>query len=229
MSLNQRQNRVLMAGGALWILSFVVIGVGDFATDNTTMHGALYGLLFLFLVQAVLQTAGAMVVAAIDADLDPFAKQHPRCAAAFALAWAVVLYQGLVALAPPIQAANQAFWLAACLPFAYLLLRFTPVLQMCSNKRYYPRFSGLLAWSLALGLGGAGLCALLYAPRATPTPFSGPSIISPPGPATPSASYLSSAERPSSGVTGTSAPPNPAAWHCRPPSMPISWQSVPAF
>jgi hypothetical protein len=118
-----------------------------------------YGLLFL--VQAVLQTAGAMVVAAVDADLDLFAKQHPRCAAAFALAW-IVLYQGLVALTPPIQAANQTFWLAA-LPFAYLLLRFTPVLQMRSNKRYYPRFSDLLAWSLALDLGGAGLYAFLYA------------------------------------------------------------------
>jgi hypothetical protein len=154
MTHNQRQNRVLMIGGALWILSYAVTGVSTFATDGDTKHDALYGLLQL--VQAVLQTVGAMVVATADADLDLFAKQHPCCVVAFALAW-IVLYRGLEALPPPIIAVAQVYWLSA-LPFAYLLLRFTPVLQMRGNESYcYPRFSDLLVWSLTLDLCSSGV------------------------------------------------------------------------
>jgi hypothetical protein len=150
MSHNTRQNRVLIIGGTMWALSFVVFGVAQFANGSAIVHPTLFGQLQL--VQALLQTIGAMVVAAADADLDMFAKKHPRSALAFALAW-IVLYTGLNALAVPIQATAQVVWLRA-LPFAYLLLRFTPVLQMRDES--YPRFSDLLAYSLALDLGGDG-------------------------------------------------------------------------
>jgi hypothetical protein len=71
MSHNERQNRVLIIGGTMWILSIVVGGVDQFATNDGQTHLALYGLLQL--VQALLQTIGAMMVAATDADLDMFA------------------------------------------------------------------------------------------------------------------------------------------------------------
>jgi hypothetical protein len=156
MSHNERQNRVLIIGGTMWILSFVVSGVALFVTSNGSTHRTLFGLLSL--VEALLQTIGAMLVAATDADLDMFAKKHPRSALAFALAW-IVLYTGLRVLTPPIQAINQVYWLTA-LPFAYLLLRFTPVLQM--RDKSHPRFSDLLACSLALDLGGYGAYNFLY-------------------------------------------------------------------
>jgi hypothetical protein len=156
MSHNERQNRVLIIGGTMWLLSFVAGGVATFATNGGLTHLTLHGLLNL--VEALLQTIGAMVVAATDADLDMFAKKHPRSALTFALAW-LVLYIGLAALALPIQAIAQVFWLAA-LPFAYLLLRFTPVLQM--RDKSYPRFSDLLAYSLALDLGTNGAFEFLY-------------------------------------------------------------------
>ena len=150
MSHNERQHRVLILGGTMWVLSFVVGGVAQFVEGNGTTQRTLYGLLQL--VEALLQTIGAMVVAATDADLDMFAKKHPRSALTFALAW-IVVYKGLGLLAPPVQAISLVLWLAA-LPFAYLLLRFTPVLQMRDTS--YPRFSDLLAYSLALDLGGDG-------------------------------------------------------------------------
>jgi hypothetical protein len=153
MSHNERQHRVLILGGTIWVVSFVVWGVDHFATSNGETHRSLYGLLTL--VEALLQTIGAMVVAATDADLDMFAKKHPRSAFTFALAW-IVLHTGLGALAPPVQAINQVYWLNA-LPFAYLLLRFTPVLQM--RDKIYPRFSDLLACSLALDIGSYGAYA----------------------------------------------------------------------
>jgi hypothetical protein len=150
MSHNERQNRVLIIGGTMWALSLVAGGVAHFATNEGQTHLALYGLLQL--VQALLQTIGAMVVAATDADLDMFAKKHPRSALTFALAW-IVLYTGLKALASPVQATVQVFWLNT-LPFVYLLLRFTLVLQM--RDKSHPRFSDLLAYSLALDLGTEG-------------------------------------------------------------------------
>jgi hypothetical protein len=58
------------------------------------------------------------------------------------------------ALAPPIRDTNQVFWLAA-VPFVYLLFRFGEVLQM--ERGGYPRFSDLLAYSLALDLLTLGL------------------------------------------------------------------------
>jgi hypothetical protein len=168
MSHNERQHRVLIIGGTMWLLSFVASGVAQFATNNGNKHLTLYGLLQL--VEALLQTIGAMVVAATDADLDMFAKKHPRSAFTFALAW-IVVYTGLAALAPPVRAIDQVYWLAA-LPFAYLLLRFTPVLKM-SDKSYL-RFSDLLAYSLALNMGTEGVYNFLYGisnggPQGNPT------------------------------------------------------------
>jgi hypothetical protein len=156
MSHNERQNRVLIIGGTMWALSFVVGGVGHFATNGGQTHLTLYGLLLG--LEALLQTIGAMVVAATDADLDMFAKKHLRSAFAFALAW-IVLFTGLEALTPPILAICQVYWLRD-LPFAYLLLRFTPVLQM--RDKSYPRFSDLLAYSLALDLSSYSAYWLLY-------------------------------------------------------------------
>ena len=156
MSHNERQNRVLIIGGTMWVLSFVAGGVAQFATNDGKTHLTLLGLLGM--VEALLQTIGAMVVAATDADLDMFAKKHPRSVLTFALAW-IVLYTGLEALAPPVQATNQVFWPTA-LPFVYLLLRFTPVLQM--RDKSYPRFSDLLAYSLSLDLGTSGANYFLY-------------------------------------------------------------------
>jgi hypothetical protein len=152
----------------MWVRSFVVGGVGDFGTNNGKTHRSLYGLLVM--VEALLQTIGAMVVAATDADLDMFAKKHPRSALTFALAW-IMVYTGLQALAPPVQAINQVYWLAA-LTFIYLLLRFTPVLQM--RDKSYPHFSDLLACSLALDLGSYGAYWFLYGiiydgPQGNPT------------------------------------------------------------
>ena len=157
MSHNERQNRVLMIGGAIWTLSFAVRGVNRVVTDNGYTHQTLNG--WDSLVEALLQTIGAMVVAATDADLDLFAKKHPRSVVVFALTWNV-LFVGFYALTPPIFATNQVFWLAA-LPFASLLLCFTPVLQMRDER--YPRFSDLLAYSLALELGSWGVYHFLYA------------------------------------------------------------------
>jgi hypothetical protein len=157
MSHNERQNRVLMIGGAIWTLSFAVRGVNRVVTDNGYTHQTLNG--WDSLVEALLQTIGAMVVAATDADLDLFAKKHPRSVVVFALTWNV-LFVGFYALIPPIFATNQVFWLAA-LPFASLLLCFTPVLQMRDER--YPRFSDLLAYSLALELGSWGVYHFLYA------------------------------------------------------------------
>jgi hypothetical protein len=168
MSHNERQHRVLILGGTMWLLSFVVGGVARFATNGGNTQRTLGGLLQL--VEALLQTISAMVVAATDADLDIFAKKHPRSAFAFALAW-ILLHTGLTALAPPIQATNQVYWLKA-LPCAYLLLRFTPVLQM--RAKGYPRFWDLLAYSLALDIGNYGAYGFLYAiiydgPQGNPT------------------------------------------------------------
>ena len=156
LSHNERQNRLLMLGGVMWAAGFVVNGVGSFATDNGSTHVALYGVLFP--VVALLQTIGTMVVAAADADLDLFAKKHPRFVVAFSLVW-IVLYNGLNALTPPILAINQVYW-ANALPFAYLLLRCDPVLQM--RNQSYPRFSDLLVYSLALDLGATGAYLFLY-------------------------------------------------------------------
>jgi hypothetical protein len=160
MSHNELQHRVLILGGTMWVLSFVVGGVTYmyyFATKSGNTHRTV-GLLSM--VEALLQTIGAMVVAATDADLDMFAKQHPRSAFTFALAW-IVVYTGLEALG---KHRGEVFdWLEA-LPFAYLLLRFTPVLQM--HGKSYPRFSDLLACSLALDLGTNGANAFLFAPIA---------------------------------------------------------------
>jgi hypothetical protein len=157
MSHNERQNRVIMLGGAMWALAYAVSGVDNFVTDNGSKHRTLHGQLGL--VEALLQTIGAMVVAASDVDLNLFAKINPLSVVAFALVW-IMLYKGLEALVLPIQAINQAWWLAA-LPFTYLLLRFTPILQMCDKR--YPRFSDLLAYSLALDLGSNGVAGwLLY-------------------------------------------------------------------
>jgi hypothetical protein len=147
---NEQQNRAFIIGGALWALSFVVGGVA------LRWYLALNGLLVL--VAALLQTIGAMVVAAIDADLDMFAKKHPRSVFAFVLAW-IVLYTSLNALTFPIRAIDHVFWLKA-LPFAYLVLRYTPVLQMRDSS--YLRFSDLLAYSLALDLGSLGAYWFLY-------------------------------------------------------------------
>jgi hypothetical protein len=149
-----------MISGAMWTVSFVVQGLAQFATDTGPGLGekqqALYGLLQL--VQALLQTIGAMVVASTDADLDLFAKQHPRSVRAFALAWIVGTL--LFALPPPIQAIRQVYWLPA-LPFMYLLLRCNPVLQM--RDQSFPRFSDLLACSLALDIGTNGVFIFLLA------------------------------------------------------------------
>jgi hypothetical protein len=157
LSHNERQNRVLMFGGAMWVVALGGSGVVDFATDNGSKHLALYGLLQL--AEALLQTIGAIVVAATDADLDLFAKKHPRYMVVFALAW-IVLYEGLDALSLPIQAINQVFWLPA-LPFAYLLLRCNSVLQM--RDQSCPRFSDLLAYSLALDIGSYAAYVFLHA------------------------------------------------------------------
>jgi hypothetical protein len=156
MSYHERSNRVLMLGGSIWALSIVVAGVSQFVTDAGKTHGGLGGQMDL--ATALLQTIGAMMVAATDADVDLFAKKHPRYVVAFALAW-IVLYRGLSALTPPILVTSQLWWLDA-LPFVYLLLRFKAVLQM-RDKRY-PRFSDLVAYSLALDLGINGVNNFLY-------------------------------------------------------------------
>jgi hypothetical protein len=121
MSHSDQQNRVLKIGGSLWAVSNVVGGVAQFVTDSGSKHQTQTGQMFL--VQALLQTIGAMVVAATDADLDLFAKKHPRCVVIYGL-W-VVLSVFFSALAPPLQVIFQIYWLAA-LPFAYLLTSVHP-------------------------------------------------------------------------------------------------------
>ena len=94
---NERQHRVFILGGTMWVLSIMVRGVAVYATNGGTTHLTLNGLLFM--VEALLQTIGAMVVAATDADLDMFAKKHPRSVFAFALAWIVLCPP----VSPPLQ------------------------------------------------------------------------------------------------------------------------------
>jgi hypothetical protein len=141
---NQQQTRILMLGGTLWTASIVILGVSAFVTSNGNENKALHA--HLQLGDALLQTVGAMAVAASDIDIDLFAKRHPVCVLMFTISW-VVIYQGASALASPIIAINQIFWIVA-VPFAYLFLRFKPVLQMRNDD--YPRFSDLFAYSLAL-------------------------------------------------------------------------------
>jgi hypothetical protein len=144
-----------MLGGAMWAASFVLMGMNTFVTDHGRKHHALNGLLQL--VTALLQTIGAMVVAATDADLDLLAKNRPRSVFVLALALTVVC-EGLKTMSPPIRAFNQVLWLSA-LPFVYLLLRCNLVLQM--RDQSCPRFSDLLMGTLALNLGSFGAYCFL--------------------------------------------------------------------
>jgi hypothetical protein len=59
----------------------------------------------LVLLFAILQTIGAMIVAACDIDIDIFAKRYPWRVLLFAVAW-IVLFEGLQALIPPITTNN---------------------------------------------------------------------------------------------------------------------------
>jgi hypothetical protein len=128
------------------VLAWIVGGVADFMTDDEMKNEALYGQMSL--VEAILQTVGAMIIAASDIDIDIFAKRYPGCVLAFALAW-IVIYQGLSMIALPFVIG------LAILPFAYLLLRFRAVLQMRSQA--YPRFSDLFAYSLSSDLLANGV------------------------------------------------------------------------
>jgi hypothetical protein len=153
----EQQNRVILLGGTMWVLSYAVGGVSEFVSDEGQTHLALYGTLLM--VQAVFETIGAMLVAATDGNVDHFAERNSRCVIVFTLGW-IVLYMGLSALSAPIQPINAVFWIAT-LPFVYLLLRFKAIIQMDDENN--PRFSDLLACSLALDLGSDGLNALLEA------------------------------------------------------------------
>jgi hypothetical protein len=151
----QRQHRVFFLGGVIYMLSYVVQSVASVVTSGYSKQPALNGQLVL--VQALLQTIGAMVVAAIDADLDLFAKKNPRSVLAFAIMW--IAEKAVAALLPPpIVAVRQSYWLAA-LPFVHLLIRF---------EKRYPCFSDLLVYSFALDLGSLGVHSFLQAANLGP-------------------------------------------------------------
>jgi hypothetical protein len=139
------------------VLSWTSKGVGVFATGTDTKDRVLYG--WMILAEALLQTVGAILIAASDIDLDLFVKRHQIYVLVFALAW-ISLNEGLVAMVPPIQAMNQAIWLST-VPFAYLLLHFKSVLEMRSEN--YPRFADLFAYSLSFDIMGAGLMHFIHA------------------------------------------------------------------
>jgi hypothetical protein len=124
-------------------VSFTHIGETGVGHRHKTNY-VLFGLLML--PSALLQTVGAMVVAASGSNIDLVAKRHPKYVFTFALSY-IVLYKGLEALTPPINPLNQSHWIGA-LPFMYLLLRFRAII----HSEDYFRFSDLFACSLAFDL-----------------------------------------------------------------------------
>jgi hypothetical protein len=148
--------RIALLGGTVMMVGYAVFGAAVFFTDEAKTHFVLYG--YLLLVAALLQTVGAMIVAASGSNIDLVAKRHPRCVFTFALSW-IVLYKGLQALTPPITAVHQAFWIGT-LPFMYLLLHFRAVVEMRGKVVF--RFSDLFAYSLALDLIGYCIKNFLY-------------------------------------------------------------------
>jgi hypothetical protein len=132
----------------MMMVGYAVFGVAySWAYDGGVRSlYALFGQLML--VAALLQTVGAMLVAASGSNIDLVAKRHPICVFTFALS-SIVLFDGLRALAPPINRINQPFWIGT-LPFVYLLLRFRAVVEMRGEDCF--RFSDLFVCSLALDL-----------------------------------------------------------------------------
>ena len=135
------QDRLTSLGLAIWIAGYLLQATNNFATDYGGSHQVLYG--YLSLLVALLQTAGALAVAASDVDKDFYAQRHPITVRAFALAF-VLSYEGVQALGNglPIQFlwSNQVYWIGA-LPFVYFLAR-----------RQESLFSTLFACSLVCDL-----------------------------------------------------------------------------
>jgi hypothetical protein len=130
------------------VLGWAANGIGTFVStgDDTSFYG------WAHLIDAIVQTIGALLVAMSDIDIDIFVNQFPMRALIFAIGW-VVLYVGMEALSPPLTWANQVNWFMA-LPFLYLLLRYQSVLQMRPN---FPRFTALVAYSLSLDIVATGM------------------------------------------------------------------------
>jgi hypothetical protein len=110
----------------------------------------------LTLVAALLQTIGAMLIAAVDIDIDQFSKRHPVCVATFALSW--IVYISIQTI--PGGILMQVKWPAA-LPMAYFLLRFQAVRQMSEG---YPPFTDLFVYTLALDYAVTGVWNFIRAP-----------------------------------------------------------------
>jgi hypothetical protein len=132
------------------------MGLSNFVSNNSTTHLDLSGRMML--AAGLLQTVGAMMIASSDSDIDVFAKHHPACSIVFAMTW-ILLFKGPQALALPVQAIGQVYWIGA-LPFVYLLFRFREVMQISEG---YSRFSDLFAYSLSFDLVSDGVWLFLVA------------------------------------------------------------------
>jgi hypothetical protein len=163
-SFYQQPRILLVLGGTMLVVAWALDGVAYFVTNHSQSHLTLFG--FLLLCGALLQTIGALIIAASDIDIDLFAKRHPVCVFSFAFSW-IALYNGFLALTPPIQWISQIQWVAS-FPFAYLLFRFRAVRQMCSKSN--PRVSDLFAYSLSLDLASSGIYFFVWA-NFYPSPF----------------------------------------------------------
>jgi ankyrin repeat protein len=110
--LNEAYGSFALTGGfACFLLGYVVIYVGGFVHDSTGV---------CFLLYALLQTAGMLIVTTAAIDVDTYFRQHRWRTMVLVLGWFAMT--GLDAFLPP-QPQQQVAWLQA-LPFLYLLWRF---------------------------------------------------------------------------------------------------------
>jgi hypothetical protein len=152
----------MVVGMVAWMVGWAVSGAAAVLSSNFSAQLEKMGVIDL--AQALLQTIGAMMIAASDISIDIFAHRHPVCIFAFVVSW-IIVYQGIHVLSPylghalpPTQAYNHVHWVAA-LPFGFMLFRFQAILSI--RNKDLPRFSDLLAFSLSLDLSSIGVINFL--------------------------------------------------------------------
>jgi hypothetical protein len=146
----------MVIGASMMAISNVLSGVSGLATEALQREAKSVGYGWETLVQALLQTVGAMILASTDIDFDLFAKRNRINVLPFALSWFIlVAFQ----MFEPTRTSStslgivQVRWIAT-MPMAYLLLRFQAVLHM---RESYPRCTDLFAYSFALDLATTGV------------------------------------------------------------------------
>jgi hypothetical protein len=126
---------LLFAGG------FVVLSVASYySTPDHVMLGAGW----LYLLFALLQTGGLLMMSFADVDPNIYFREHNGQLILVIFVW--VAARAFAALRPPLLALNQVSWLE-CLPWMYLLARFKAVTQAYPG---FPLFTELFAAALVL-------------------------------------------------------------------------------